>query len=176
MFEMIGKLMATSIRAKLCLPFAFPPLVWKKLVDDEVTPFDLMEVDMVAFKQLAEIEHCDSDVHDTVVDQSGFSRRFENKLRFAYVGSDKELHEVCPGGLAKEVTFDNRSEYVALVRQARLREFDVHIEAMARGMAQVIPARVLLLFSAAQMEELVCGSPVIDLDLWQEMTEASGVS
>lgn len=176
MFEFIGKLMSTSIRAKLCLPFAFPPLIWKKLVGDEVTPFDLMEVDMISFRQLDEIEHCDTDVHDLVTDQEGFARRFENNLCFAYLGSDKELHELLPLGFSKEVTFENRLEYVQLVRHARLKEFDLQIEAMARGMALVIPARALLLFSAAQMEELVCGSPVINLDLWQEMTDISGVS
>lgn len=177
MFEFLGKLMATSIRAKLCLPFAFPPLVWKKLVGDEVSMFDLMEVDMIAAKQLDELEHCDVDPGgEPVLDQEAFANRFCGRFKFCYLGSDAEMHELVPGGSSKEVTFENRLEYCRLVRQARLQEFDIQIAAMARGMALVIPARALLLFSAGQIEELVCGSPEINLELWQQQTEVSGVS
>jgi hypothetical protein len=176
MFEFIGKLMATSIRAKLCLPFAFPPLVWKKLVGEEVTSMDLMEVDMIAAKQLDELENCDQDPTEPVLDQESFAVKFGGKFKFNYLGSDRVIHELVPGGSSKEVTFENRLEYCQLVRQVRLSEFDIQIEAMAKGMAVVIPARALLLFSASQIEELVCGSPEINVDLWEQNTEVSGVS
>lgn len=176
MFEFIGKLMATSIRAKLCLSFEFPPLIWKKMVGEEVTNFDLMEVDMIAAKQLDELENCDQDASEPVLDQDAFATKFDGKFKFCYIGSDKELHELCAGGAAKEVTFDNRLEYCSAVRKVRLNEFDEQVKAITKGMGIVIPPRALLLFSASQLEELVCGSPDVNVELWQQNTEASGVS
>jgi hypothetical protein len=180
MFEFIGKLMAMSVRAKLCLPFEFPPLVWKKIVGEEVAALDLMEVDMIAAKQLDAMEHCDEDSVDgeAILDDFAFQDKFSvnGKLKFVYVGSDQVERELVPGGVDKEVTFYNRLEYCQAVREARLAEFDLHAAAMAKGMAQVVPMRALLLFSASQVEELVCGSPTIDIELWKAFTESSGLS
>jgi len=47
MFQFIGRLMATSIRVKLYLPFEFPSIVWKRIVGEEVTMEDLTAIDSV---------------------------------------------------------------------------------------------------------------------------------
>ena len=40
----------------------------------------------------------------------------------------------------------------------------------------MVPLLSLMLFSSLQWEELVCGSPEFDMDLWHSHTEVSGVS
>lgn len=192
MFEFIGKLMAMSIRAKLYLPFEFPPLIWKKIVGEEVNKYDLMEIDMITSRQLDEIEFCHKEQLNTtttsennnnnglfnepITNQETFYNKYQGKLKFVYIGSDSIEKDLILNGHLKEVTFENRFEYCDLVRKARLNEFDVQIAAIARGMGQVIPMRALLLFSAKQLEELVCGNAKIDIDVWKQNTEVSGVS
>lgn len=229
MFEFIGKLMAMSIRAKLCLPFQFPPLIWKKLVGEDVTKLDIAEIDMITAKRLDEIAHCHhqtggssairstsssiriADIDDETVEtelkegerssssaaavataavisssassassailnQDEFYAKFEGKFKFVYIGCDSVERELIVGGKKKEVTFENRQEYVNLVVSKKVHEFDEATAAMQRGMGKVIPLRALLLFSSKQLEELVCGSPKIDMVLWKAHTESSGLS
>lgn len=179
MFNFLGRLMAMSVRVKLCLPFEFPPLIWKKIVGEEVTASDLIEVDIIAAKQLDTLERCDElPSDDPVIDEDTFQAKFSaesGKLMFVFMGSDHTERELMRGGAHKEVTFANRLEYCQAVRAARLAEFDVQTAAIAKGMAEVVPMRELLLFSASQVEELVCGSPQIDMELWKANTESSGV-
>eukprot|EP01039_Chlorochromonas_danica_P006368 gene6368-7021_t len=180
MFVFVGKLMGMSLRSNLCLPFDFPPIVWKKLVGEEVDSMrDLMEVDMITAKQIENIEHCDNlPDHEAVLDDVSFQAKFSSEngpLKFVYVGSDQMERELVPGGSRQEVTFENRLDYCRAVRAARLAEFDLQIAAMARGMALVLPMRTLLLFTASELEELVCGSPKIDINMWKSHTESSGL-
>ncbi len=184
MLEFIGKLMAMSIRAKLYLAFEFPPLIWKKIVGEEVTKSDLLEIDMITARQLDDIENChevdgnyrSGAITEPILNQEQFYEKFNGKLKFAYIGSDSIERELVLNGSSKEVTFENRVEYCNLVRQARLSEFDIQVASIVKGMSSVIPMRALLLFSSSQLEELVCGNPNIDIDLWKAHTESSGLS
>lgn len=164
MFEFMGRLMALSVRTKLYLPFEFPPIIWKKIVGEEVGVEDFMSMDAIACKQVESVRAWDIEKVDPT------------KLRFAYQGSDKVERELVSGGKNKPVTFDNRVEFCEAITAARLNEFNEAAAGIARGMAEVIPSRALWLFSASQLETLVCGSPVFDLDLWKRKTDSTGVS
>jgi len=164
MFEFIGKLMAVSVRTKLYLPFEFPPIVWKKLVGEDVGLEDFMAMDAIACKQVEAVRAWDLETVDP------------SKLRFEHQGSDKVERELVPGGKNKAVTCENRVDYCDAVVAARLNEFNEATAAMARGMQEVIPSRALWLFSSSQLETLVCGNPVFDMDMWKKKTDSTGVS
>lgn len=46
----------------------------------------------------------------------------------------------------------------------RLHEFDEQVRAVRDGMSRVVPAPLLALFNAAELETLVCGSPDIPVN------------
>ena len=56
-----------------------------------------------------------------------------------------------------------------------MNEFDDQIAAMRRGLGDVVPLSALHLFTAQQVDLLVAGSPIIDLDLWKQRTDSSSV-
>lgn len=172
MFEFVGKLMGMSLRAKLSLPFEFPSMVWKQLVGEEAAFEDLMAIDVITCKLLDAVRHCEK---DEILDQEAFAAKYENKLRFVCTGSDGVERCLCAGGKDKVVTFDNREEFCDQVLAVRLTEFNKQIAAISRGMATVVPMRILQLFSWQQLEVLVSGNPKIDIDLWKSKTEASSV-
>lgn len=177
MFEFVGKLIGMSLRAKLCLPFEFPMLIWKKLVGEEVGQEDLVDIDAIGSKLLDEIRNCETDVEDPVTDEDGFRRRFRDTGSFVFSGSDGEERALPgTGGHKRTVTFANRAEYCDAVIAARLAEFDSAVDAMRRGLNEVLPTHLLYLLTAAQLEELVCGSPSFDIALWKAHTETSGLS
>ena len=173
MFEFIGKLMGMSLRVKLCLPFEFPSIIWKKLVGEEVCLDDLMAMDAITCRLLEAVRSCES---DGIIDEESFEVKYGGKLRFVYTGSDGVERELGRGLRGRVVTFDERISFCDLVQHARLHEFDKHAAAIERGMAEVVPMRLLQLFSWQQLETLVSGSPTFDLDLWRSKTEVQGVS
>lgn len=173
MLEFIGRLMGGSMRAKLCLPFEFPPIVWKRLVGDEINDEDLLSFDAITYRQIVEIRDCDK---NGISDQDLFEEKFEEKIYFCCHGCDGLEHELIPGGKSIAVNFANRADYYSKVVFFRLHEFDVHIAAIRRGLEDVVPIHLLQLFSWQQTEFLVAGNPAFDIALWKSRTDSEGVS
>jgi len=108
MFEFIGKLMGVSLRVKLCLPFEFPSIIWKQIVGDTPTAEDLMAIDVITGKLLFSLRHTED---DNITDQSSFAAKYEDKLKFVYVGSDGVERPMRENGEHTVVTYDTRLEY-----------------------------------------------------------------
>ena len=172
MYEFVGKLMGMSLRAKLYLPFEFPPFVWKKLVGDEVDIEDLMDIDTISCRFIRDLMGCED---DGIVDQEFFSRKYGDRLTFTYNGSDGIQRDLVNGGTKVIVNFNNRNDYCEKVIAARLSEFDEQATSIAKGFKEVVPTDVIKLYSWSQFETLVCGTPTLDVDLWKRNTIYSGL-
>lgn len=174
MFEFIGQLMGASLRCKMCLPFEFPSIIWKKLSGEPVSGEDLLQFDFYTHKLLDAVRHCE---REGITDQPSFAAKFNDKeqINFVYTGSDG-VERPLPGQRSRPVTFQTRHEYCDAVTAARLSEFDRQIAAMERGLNEVVPCRALRLFSGEQLEVLVAGDPNFDIPLWKSKTNASDLS
>lgn len=73
------------------------------------------------------------------------------------------------------ITPQNKHEYVRLALNHRLHEFDEQVKAVRDGMSKVIPVPLLSLFSASQLQAMVCGSPEIPLALLKSVATYKGV-
>lgn len=194
MFEFVGKLVAMSIRAKLCIPFEFPALIWKKIVGETVLVDDLVGIDAIGCRLLSAVRFCE---RDGITTEEQFNERFHSSqyslsssstsssssssasasasLRFTYTTFDGVERELFPGSRERTVTFDNRVQYYEAVLRAKLGEFDAPVQAMVRGMDAVLPMRALLLYSWDQLETVACGSPAVDIELWKSKTDTRGI-
>eukprot|EP00940_MAST-03C_sp_MAST-3C-sp2_P003148 g3148.t1 len=171
-FEFLGKMMGISLRVQLCLPFAFPSLVWKRLGGQSVSAQeDLESMDSMTLQQLTAIRECDA---DGITDDASFAEHYS--LRYVYEGSDGKKRELVPGGSDLVVTYTNREDYCDRVVRARLGEFDAQVAAMSRGLSCIVPMRALELFTWEELETLICGSPKVPMKLWQRKTTYSGFS
>ena len=79
--------------------------------------------------------------------------------------------DLVPGGSTKPVTFANRLAYARAVVHHRLTECDVQVAAIRRGFGLNVPTFVLAMFTAAEMEFLVCGSATVDVKLLKATCE-----
>lgn len=170
MMEFVGKLMGMSLRAKLALPFKFPSLIWKKLLNETVDDSDLRAIDAITWSLLETIKNCPN---DGIINQELFQEKYNNLLKFTFTGSDGVERELFQNGKNKIVTFDTRIEYCNLVLEMRLNECDKQIQAIKKGLSSVIDIRVLYLFSWQQIEILISGNPVFDIEVWKLHTESS---
>lgn len=170
MMEFVGKLMGMSLRAKLALPFNFPPIIWKKLLKESVNADDLRAFDAITWSLLNSLQYCEN---DGIINQQLFEEKYEDKLRFTYTGCDGVEKELFLGGKDVIVTYDRRHEYCQQVLDKRLNECNEQINAIYKGLESVIEIRVLYLFSWQQLEILVGGNPVFDIETWKSHTESS---
>ena len=88
---------------------------------------------------------------------------------FESQGSDGKFVPVIPGGQSKPLTFSNRGEYVGHAIRHRLGESSVQIAAIQEGMRGILPLPVLYLMTAKQLEQLVCGASVIDVEVLKKL-------
>ena len=169
MFSFLGKLMGIAVRTKEYLALDIAPIIWKLLVNETPTREDFEGIDVKAasFQKLR-------DIHLYGVDETSFRDTFFET--FTTESTDKRPVELVPGGAEKEVTFENRHFYCDLVVQYRLHEFDQQAAAVRRGLAAMLPYRLLSLFTWDQLEELVCGRAVIDVALLKSVSEYSSCS
>ncbi|CAM9834750.1 unnamed protein product [Phaeothamnion confervicola] len=92
-------------------------------------------------------------------------------LTFTTHLSDLSRVALRPGGEGERVTLANWREYVAMAERARLRESAPALRALRGGLAAALPAELFPLFTARELERLVCGVRQVDVDLLQQCTE-----
>ncbi|CAH0486993.1 unnamed protein product [Peronospora farinosa] len=174
MFAFVGQLLGISLRTRGDFPFMLPSLVWKQLLGQTLTRADLEDTDTMFIQMLDGIANCDNDGIST---EEEFATAFAGlELRFTASSCTGENIELVPGGRHVTVGFHNRLEYCRLAELARLEECSAQVAAMAQGFAMLFPRRVLTLLTWQELEILTCGSPRIDLDLWQRHTRYDGYS
>jgi len=72
------------------------------------------------------------------------------------------------------ITWDNRLVYTKLALNYRLHECDKQIEAMRRGLYEIIPGYIVSLFSWSEIELRTCGKKDVDIELLKKNTTYHG--
>jgi len=88
-----------------------------------------------------------------------------------------ETQQVCllPGGEDIAVTGENLSEYVeAYFNYLILNRIKPQVTELLLGFYDVVPETILTVFDFQELELLMCGLPVIDLDDWKKHTLYTG--
>ena len=99
-------------------------------------------------------------------------------LDFTYVETifgesiTKDLRE---GGADIDLTADNAVEYVQLqVRRIMFSQVEEQLKMLLTGLYEVVPQHLLFMFDHQELELLLCGVPVIDVDEWERHTVYKG--
>jgi len=164
MFAFVGKLMGMAIRGGHILNLDLPSLVWKPLVGESIDRTDLEAIDALCFDVLEKVENIDTQD----VTPETFSDFITNS--FVTASSDGREIELKENGEDIPVTWENRHEYVQLVQEYRLNEFGIQIAAIKRGLASIVPVRLLPLFTWQELEMMVCGKREIDIEYLKRNT------
>lgn len=161
-FEWVGRLCAAAILSEESLVLKFPPLVWKLLGGASVCMDDLEELDHHFVRNSLKIVEEYSTGSATVPTTPDVLESF--CLTYSITLSDAREVNLVSGGGSREVAFDDRFEYQRLACEARLKENSEQIAAMRRGLTAIIPAPLIRMWTAAEFERAVCGSPEIPVE------------
>ena len=160
MFRFLGILIGIAIRTGSPLALNLAEPVWKQLSGASLTIEDIMEVDRGFLSRLNYVRELDLS-------------NDEIELPFTVLSSNNT--EI--GLLEKynNISNENRNEYLKLVLQYRLHEFDQQVAAVREGMAKVVPVPLLAFYSGIELETMVCGSPHIPVDSLKAITSYKNI-
>ncbi|CAK1599489.1 unnamed protein product [Parnassius mnemosyne] len=162
-FRFLGVLMGIAVRTGSPLSLSLAEGVWRQLAGQALRPQDLAEVDKDFLPALLCIR-----------DMTPANKELQN-LELPFSIPSAAGHEVPLSTRHKRVTPDNKDEYVQLALHYRLHEFDEQVRAVRDGVSRVVPAPLLALFSAAELEALVCGSPDIPVHALRASATYKGI-
>ncbi|XP_030381589.1 probable E3 ubiquitin-protein ligase HERC2 [Scaptodrosophila lebanonensis] len=162
MFRFLGVLMGIAVRTGSPLSLNLAEPVWRQLTGEALRPTDLTEVDRDYVAGLLCIRNMDDDP------------KVFNTLELPFSTSSARGHEVPLSTRYTHISPKNRAEYVRLALNFRLHEFDEQVKAVRDGMSKVIPVPLLSLFSAVELQAMVCGSPDIPLGLLKSVATYKG--
>uniref|UniRef100_W8AHF9 HECT-type E3 ubiquitin transferase n=1 Tax=Ceratitis capitata TaxID=7213 RepID=W8AHF9_CERCA len=162
MFRFLGVLMGIAVRTGSPLSLNLAEAVWRQLAGEQLRPSDLTEVDRDYVAGLLCIRNMDDDP------------KVFSTLELPFSTSSAKGHEVPLSTRYTRITSQNRQEYVRLALNFRLHEFDEQVKAVRDGISKVIPVPLLSLFSASELQAMVCGSPDIPLGLLKSVATYKG--
>ena len=135
-----------------CPSFRAQVLVQQPLDSSDLAAYDEMVCQSLFKIEHIELEGVDEDLFDDLI--------FETFTCQLSHGAEVEL---CAGGAARDVTWNNRAEYCHLVQKARLKESRTQARAVLRGINSIMSVRLLSLFSHKELELMTCGTPEVGL-------------
>jgi E3 ubiquitin-protein ligase HERC2 len=154
MYEYLGKLMGLAVRTQGYMPFDLPSIVWKALVSADITTDDVRAIDLLSFKILDDIRTRTDPATGDAAEPALFDQVFAD-VRFQVYGSDARLVDLIPGGARTPLTWANRKHFTDALIRYRLTEFAPQCEAIRRGLACVLPYKLLPLLTWQEMGTLV---------------------
>ncbi|XP_077975128.1 E3 ubiquitin-protein ligase HERC2-like isoform X2 [Styela clava] len=162
LFKFVGILIGIAIRTGSPLSLKFAEPVWKLISGQSQCLTDISEVDKDFLPKLMFIRDADAEELNSM------------NLPFSVqniVGKDVQLNK-----LHSTVTVGNRNEYIRQAIQFRLHEFDDVVQHVRDGIAHVVPLPLISLFTAQELETMVCGSPDIPISLLKSVASFKGGS
>uniref|UniRef100_A0A6B2L0G6 HECT domain-containing protein n=1 Tax=Arcella intermedia TaxID=1963864 RepID=A0A6B2L0G6_9EUKA len=168
MYRFLGQLMGMSVRTGVLMILDLPSFVWKPLLGRSLNSEDLHSIDQSFYGTLQFLKHCSKE------DLEGKDRKFFEKFEISL--SDKSTHLLIKNGNNMDVTYQNKDQYIKFAEAARLNESKLQLEAMRKGLCDIIPEPLLNLLTWQDLEWRVTGRPKIDIKLLKRHTEYSGVS
>eukprot|EP00291_Cryptomonas_curvata_P026744 CAMPEP_0172166840 /NCGR_PEP_ID=MMETSP1050-20130122/9226_1 /TAXON_ID=233186 /ORGANISM="Cryptomonas curvata, Strain CCAP979/52" /LENGTH=491 /DNA_ID=CAMNT_0012837537 /DNA_START=466 /DNA_END=1938 /DNA_ORIENTATION=- len=157
-FRFIGRVLGKAIFDGFLMEAHLASTIYKYLLGLEIARCDMASVDAVYFKNLQwilenDVEAVDLDMY-FVVDSEEF-------------GSVTQM-ELKEGGASLRLTNDNKEEFVDLACRRRLVDsIKPQLDGLKEGFYEVMDPTVLRSFSEAELELVLCGLPVIDIDDWR---------
>ncbi|KDD76735.1 HECT ubiquitin-transferase [Helicosporidium sp. ATCC 50920] len=167
-FLLLGLVLGLAIYNGVLLDFPLPLALYRKILGQEVGLRDLEDMQPALGKSLRALLTWEGEgrVEDVfcqsfVVDVPSFGSVTSASLK--------------PDGEALPVTDENRREFVDLYVDFWLnRSIHVQFEAFAKGFLMLCGGPALQLFSATELERLVCGNPFLDFDALQRAARYEG--
>ncbi|KAM0790628.1 hypothetical protein ACM66B_004490 [Microbotryomycetes sp. NB124-2] len=160
-FKFVGRIIGKAIQDQRILEAYFSRSVYKHMLGKRIDHNDLESIDPEYHKSL--VWMLNNDI-EGVIDLTFSVERDD----FGVV----EVVDLIENGRNVAVTNENKHEYVRLIADQRLSiEIKDQINALLKGLYEIVPKELLRIFSEKELELLISGLPEIDVDEWRANTD-----
>lgn len=167
-YRFLGRVMGKALFDRQLVAGHMVQHLYKHILGWPVNFGDLEMVDEEYYNNLKQLETMAKDGEDIEMLCLDFTTTQE------IMGTREEI-ELIKDGANIEVTNDNFPEYMeACLKYRMLDRVKPQLNELLLGFFDVIPEPLLTIFDFQELELLMCGMPVIDMDDWCEHTEYSG--
>ncbi|WUR04452.1 E3 ubiquitin-protein ligase NEDD4-like [Vairimorpha necatrix] len=157
-FQALGTILGLLIQHRATSNFFFAPLIFKILLEEEITMIDLKKVDPKYF-------------NDLLRSQSDEDTRNSCDMRF----ETDEREDLIPNGQNIKVDETNIEDYVfRYLRYKYVTSIENECNWIKKKLYKVIPRKILKTLSASALEEMIVGEIKIDIEDWKANTEYRG--
>jgi len=161
-FELIGLLIGVAIYNSIILDFPFPMVIYKQLKGKTPTLEDLIEAQPQLGRNLKQMRDFQGNIEET------FGQVFQVSYE---VWGDIQTHDLIEGGGDIPVTNDNVHDYIQKYVEWTLQgSVQKQYEAFKKGFMRVCGGAAIELFTAEELELLVCGNPTLDFEALEKVT------
>jgi E3 ubiquitin-protein ligase HUWE1 len=161
-FKFVGRVIAKAIYDNKHLECYFTRSFYKHILAKGVKYTDMESEDYAFYKGLEFLIH-------NKVEDLGYDLTFSTEIREFGV---LEVRDLIPNGREITVTEDNKMDYIRLVCQMKMTgAIRKQLSAFLEGFYNIIPRRLISIFNEQELELLVSGLPVIDIDDLKANTE-----
>ncbi|KAF0737974.1 hypothetical protein Ae201684_005970 [Aphanomyces euteiches] len=161
----LGKLIGMAIRHRIMVPLNCSDLFWKPLVGMTNDRKDLSAIDTMLMSEMHDLE-CLGSSEVLALDPEEV---IEYLLRVTQAPRNPLMQKLEP------LTCETLDRVINESISYKLDSIRIQLYSFMEGLAAIVPYALLNLFTPGQLEELVCGSPEIDLDILQKITVYEGV-
>lgn len=184
LFKFLGQLVGIGIRSRITIDLSLPSMIWKCVVQETLTERDIASFDVSAsdfighlhslYKKYQSVSAnaCDSSqTSQEMLDVEMEAEMLLQDLFWVYTRSDGKILDLVPGGSKKMVDLKTLKSFMQAYVEARLMESKPAIDAFRAGILSVIPETALALLTWQDLELIVGGSKIIDVNRLKENTE-----
>ncbi len=156
-FRFAGMVLGKALYDRQFLDMPLTKVMYKLILDQEVGLDDLEEVDKVLYKSLGWM--MENDVTDVLFET------FSVEVNKPGGGPQKEQIALCENGENRDVTDENKGEYVKLMSEWRVKwSISAQLDSFMNGLNVMIPKNSLKQFTLEELEMLFNGKKKIDVD------------
>jgi len=156
--------MAMAISSGEALNLNLHPIIWKKILDNEISFEEYKTIDYSFFNSINELEkELKKNDKNSLLD-----------LNFVIKNSNESDIELIKNGKEIEVTQKNLEKYINLSKSMRIDEINAQIEYIKKGLFSAIKKNIIQILTWNQLEEMVCGKINLDIDDFKEHTVYQG--
>ncbi|XP_040564467.1 E3 ubiquitin-protein ligase Su(dx) isoform X1 [Lepeophtheirus salmonis] len=157
-FKFIGRFIAMALYHGKFIYSGFTMPFYKRMLNKKLIMKDIESIDPEYYNSLMWIK-------DNNIEECGLEMYF--CVDFEVLGEIKP-HELKPGGSELKVTEENKEEYIEIVCEWRMsRGIEEQTKSFLEGFNEVVPLEWLQYFDERELELMLCGMQVIDVDDWQ---------
>jgi len=140
----------------------FTRALFKLIRGMKLTFEDFQTVDKDLYKRLRELpEYSPEVLQELCLDFTANLFDFERN----------STHELIPGGKHKSVTRENLAEYIKVYSAWRMVDsVELQIYNFLEGVYDVVPVQLLTLFNECELEMMLCGITVFNVEEWKKNT------